>query len=288
MSAHLSILCKTIGFGEILKYLFLGILFIIAVVLFFYDRYQKEHSLWRNYPIIAHGRNLLEALGVYLRQYFYAMDREELPFNRAVRSWIYRAAKEVENVIAFGSTRDLHPIGTVIFVDAPFPPLGQTMVLPKEMIIGPECRIPYKTSSLFNISAMSYGSLSKEAVQALSMGARKAGCWLNTGEGGISPYHLEGGADLIAQIGTAKYGYRDKEGNLDEGRLKRAAAYDQVKMFEIKLSQGAKPGKGGILPAVKVTPEVAEIRAIEPYKESVSPNRHVDIANVSQLLDKIH
>ncbi|EKD75026.1 MAG: hypothetical protein ACD_44C00252G0004 [uncultured bacterium] len=287
MSAHLSILYETIEFGEIFKYSFLGILFIIAVGLFFYDRYQKEHSLWRNYPIIAHGRNLLEALGVYLRQYFYAMDREELPFNRAMRSWIYRAAKNVENVIGFGSTRDLRPIGTVIFVDAPFPPLGQTMVLPKEMIIGHECRIPYKTSSLFNISAMSYGALSKEAVQALSRGAAKAGCWLNTGEGGISPYHLEGGADLIAQIGTAKYGYRDKEGNLDEDHLKQAAAYDQVKMFEIKLSQGAKPGKGGILPAVKVTPEVAKIRGIEPYKESVSPNRHVDIANVSQLLDKI-
>lgn len=126
---------------------------------------------------------------------------------------------------------------------------------------------------------MSYGSISEAAIRALGKGAKKAGCWLNTGEGGVSPYHLETGCDLVAQIGTAKYGFRDAEGNLSDERLKELAAYDCIKMFEIKLSQGAKPGKGGILPAIKVTEEVAKIRGIAPCRDSISPNRHTDIAN---------
>ncbi len=284
---HSLFVFRTLEIEQYLKYTLLFLLVLALITLYFYDREQKEHSIWRNYPVIGHMRNFLEALGVYLRQYFYAMDREELPFDRATRSWIYRAAKNVENVVSFGSTRSLHPVGTIIFVDAPFPPIGENVVLPKPTLIGPHCRIPYTTNSLFNISAMSYGALSKEALTALSHGARMANCWLNTGEGGISPYHLEGGADLIAQIGTAKYGFRDLEGHLDEKRLLAAAALPQVRMFEIKLSQGAKPGKGGLLPAVKVTPEVAKIRGITPYVDSISPNRHLDIGNSQELLDKI-
>lgn len=134
---------------------------------------------------------------------------------------------------------------------------------------------------------MSYGAISKPAIQALARGAKKAGCWLNTGEGGVSPYHLEVGCDIVAQIGTAKYGFRDAQGNLSDERLRELAAHDCIKMFEIKLSQGAKPGKGGLLPAVKVTEEVAEIRGIPAYQDSISPNRHTDIANVDELLDKI-
>lgn len=281
-------LFKTLEIELYIKYTLISLLVLALAVLFFYDRQQKEHSVWRNYPVVGHLRNLLEALGVYLRQYFYAMDREELPFDRATRSWIYRSAKNVDNVIGFGSTRDLHPVGTIIFVDAPFPPLGQNVVMPGEMTIGPYCRTPYTTRSLFNISAMSYGSISKEAITALSHGARMAGCWLNTGEGGISPYHLEGGADIVAQIGTAKYGFRDLEGRLAEDKLIEAATHQQIKMFEIKLSQGAKPGKGGILPGVKVTPEIAKIRGITPWVDSISPNRHEDISNVHELLDKIN
>ncbi|MBI5447994.1 MAG: FMN-binding glutamate synthase family protein [Gammaproteobacteria bacterium] len=281
-------LFKTLAIEMYVKYILLLLLAVALIILYIYDREQKEHSIWRNYPIIGHMRNFLESLGVYLRQYFFAMDREELPFNRATRSWIYRAAKNVENVEGFGSTRDLQPVGTIIFVDAPFPSLGQNVVMPQEVTIGPHCRTPYVTRSLFNISAMSYGAMSKEAIEALSQGARMASCWLNTGEGGISPYHLSGGADLIAQIGTAKYGFRDLKGNLDEQCLREAAQLPQIKMFEIKLSQGAKPGKGGILPGIKVTEEVAQIRGITVGEDSISPNRHTDIRNSQELLDKIN
>lgn len=257
------------------------------IALYYWDRKQKKHTILRNYPIIGHFRYFLEFLGVYFRQYFFAQDREELPFNRAERTWVYRATKDLENVVGFGSTRDLHPVGTIFFVDAPFPMLGRDAVPTRETLIGPHCQTPYLAKSLFNISAMSYGAISKAAVLALSHGAKMAGCWLNTGEGGVSPYHLEGGCDLVAQIGTAKYGFCDDQGNLSDEQLRKFANYPQIKMFEIKLSQGAKPGKGGILPAAKVTPEIAAIRNIPPYQDSVSPNRHVDISNSQELLDVI-
>ncbi len=260
---------------------------IFLVVIFFWDREQKQHTILRNYPIIGHFRYFLEFLGVYLRQYFYADDRQELPFNRADRSWAYRAAKNISTMISFGSTRPLHSTGTVYFVSAPFPPLGRDQATIKPMTIGPYCRQPYISDHIFNISAMSYGAISKPAILALGRGAKKAGCWLNTGEGGVSPYHLESGCDIVAQIGTAKYGFRDAEGNLSDERLREIAAFDCIKMFEIKLSQGAKPGKGGILPGIKVTKEIAKIRGITPCEDSLSPNRHTDIANVEQLLDSI-
>jgi len=153
--------------------------------------------------------------------------------------------------------------------------------------IGPYSEKPYTTASLFNISGMSFGALSKPAVKALSRGAKMAGCWMNTGEGGLSPYHLEGGADIVYQIGTAKYGVRDLEGNLSDEKLKEVAAHEQVKMFEIKLSQGAKPGKGGILPGGKVTDEIAKIRGIAAGQDSISPNRHPEINSIDDLLKMI-
>lgn len=265
---------------------FLVIIGVIA--LFFWDLYQKERSILRTYPLLGYLRYFAEDLGVYLRQFFYTNDREELPFNRSERSWVYEAAKNLDTTIGFGSTRDPKPIGTIYFVDAPFPVLNQKIVKARSVTIGPQCRYPFSTCSLINISAMSYGSISENAILALSRGAKMAGCWLNTGEGGLSPYHLESGCDLVAQIGTAKFGYRDKEGNLSDSKLKEAAAYPQVKMFELKLSQGAKPGTGGILPAVKVTPEIAEIRGIPAYQESISPNRFPEISNPSELLDFIN
>nr|WP_255548004.1 FMN-binding glutamate synthase family protein [Erythrobacter ani] len=156
------------------------------------------------------------------------------------------------------------------------------------MLIGEgAARQPYLAPSLFNISGMSYGALSTPAVRALSNGAAKAGCWMNTGEGGLSPYHLEGGCDIVFQIGTAKYGVRDDDGNLSDAKLREVAAHEQVRMFELKLSQGAKPGKGGILPAEKVNEEIAEIRGIPVGEASISPNRHPDIGNTEELLDMI-
>jgi glutamate synthase domain-containing protein 2 len=211
-----------------------------------------------------------------------------MPFNRAERSWVYRAAKNLDNTTAFGSTRDLHPTGTVLFVNCPFPTLGKDAAEVAEVTIGPHCDQPYTTNSLFNISGMSFGAISKPAVLALSNGARMANCWMNTGEGGLSPHHLAGGADLVFQIGTAKYGVRDLAGNLDDEKLREVAAHEQVKMFEIKLSQGAKPGKGGILPGGKVTQEIAAIRGIPVGSASISPNRHPEINSVDELLDVIN
>ena len=155
------------------------------------------------------------------------------------------------------------------------------------MVIGPDCKHPFEARSIVNISAMSYGALSRPAVKALSKGARDAGCWLNTGEGGLSPHHRSGNCDLVFQIGTAKYGVRDREGNLSDEKLRALAAIPEVRMFEIKLSQGAKPGKGGILPAAKVTQEIAEIRGIEEGKASISPNRFPEVDSEEDLLDMI-
>ncbi|STX28129.1 glutamate synthase [Legionella beliardensis] len=277
---------RAFEFNEvIILTIILGII-VCLIALYVYDRIQKSHSVLRNFPILGHFRYIFEFFGEFFRQYFFADEREELPFNRAERSWVYRAAKNVDTTIGFGSTRPLHIPGTVYFVSAPFPPLITEAAI-KPLTIGPYCEHPYTSNHIFNISAMSYGAISKPAIQALSRGAKKAGCWLNTGEGGVSPYHFEGGCDLIVQIGTAKYGVRDEKGNLSDKKLRELAAHPNVKMFEIKLSQGAKPGKGGILPAVKVTPEVAQIRGIPPHQDSISPNRHTDIANVEELLDAI-
>lgn len=264
-----------------------GLLGLSLFVLLVWDLWQKEHSILRTFPLIGHFRYIAENLGVYLRQFWFARDREEMPFNRADRSWVYQAAKNVDSTIGFGSTRDARGIGSIYFVDAPFPVLSQDAVAMKPLTIGPYCPQPYTTRSLINISGMSYGAISKNAVLALSHGAKMAGCWLNTGEGGISPYHLAGGCDLIAQIGTAKFGFRDEKGALSETRLKEIAALPQVKMFEIKLSQGAKPGRGGLLLAMKVTPEVAKIRGVPVNQDAESPNRFPEIANSAQLLDFI-
>jgi glutamate synthase domain-containing protein 2 len=273
-----------------LAYLFVllvGLAVLLLLVVYLLDVTQTRQALRRNYPVVAHFRYFFEHLGTFFRQYFFAMDREEMPFNRAQRNWVYRAAKNTDTTQAFGSTRDIHQPGALIFVNCPFPTLGTDAAPVATITIGNGCRHPYAASSLFNISGMSYGALSKPAVQALSRGAKRAGCWLNTGEGGLSPWHLESGCDLVFQIGTAKYGVRDAEGNLCDTRLRAIAAHEQVRMFEIKLSQGAKPGKGGILPGAKVSTEIAEIRGIAVGQDSISPNRHPDINSVDELLDMI-
>lgn len=257
-------------------------------ILYLIDRNQSKHSIRRNYPVIGRFRYFFEHIGEFFRQYFFAMDREELPFNRAERSWVYRAAKDLDNTIAFGSTRSLKPTGTVMFMNSAFPTLSDTSTRWQPKSLGPYCRHPYEPQSFFNISGMSFGALSKPAVQALSRGAKTAGCWMNTGEGGLSPFHLEGGCDLVFQLGTAKYGARDVGGELSDDKLRALAAHDQVRMFEIKLSQGAKPGKGGILPGDKVTEQIAKIRGIAVGQDSISPNRHLDISSNEDLLDMIH
>ena len=265
----------------------IGLGVLAVIVLFIVDVTQTKSAIRRNYPVVGRFRYFFEHIGEFFRQYFFAMDREELPFNRAQRSWAYRAAKDIDNTVGFGSTRDLRLTGTVLFVNCPFPTLGEDAVPTRNITVGPYCQHPYTTNSLFNISGMSYGAISKPAVLALSKGARKAGCWMNTGEGGLSPYHLEGGADIVFQIGTAKNGVRDTAGNLSDDKIREVAAHETVRMFEIKMSQGAKPGKGGILPGGKVTEEIAKIRNIPAGSDAISPNRHTDINSNTELLDMI-
>ncbi len=275
---------------EIMALAFVGVVgcaALLAAVLYIIDKTQTADAVRRNYPVIGRFRGMFTELGEFFRQYFFAMDREEMPFNRAQRDWIGRAAGGAGNTVAFGSTRNLNVVGTPIFVNAAFPPLDDQSASTEPMVIGPRARAPYMAPSFFNISGMSFGALSKPAVLALSRGAKEAGIWMNTGEGGLSPYHLEGGADIVFQIGTAKYGVRNAEGHLSEDRLRDIAGNPQVKMFEIKLAQGAKPGKGGILPAEKVTPEIAEIRGIPVGQSSISPNRHVEVDDWGDLLDMI-
>ena len=264
------------------------VLAITVVTMYVIDITQSQHTLRRNYPVLGRFRYLFERLGEFFRQYFFALDREELPFNRAQRSWVYRAAKKKDTTVGFGSTKDLRPVGSVFFINCPYPTLDQDIAEANPITIGAYCPNPYKTASLVNISGMSYGAISKPAVLALSKGAKMAGCWMNTGEGGLSQYHLEGGGDIVFQIGTAKNGVRTRDGRLDDKKLAATAAYPQVKMFELKLSQGAKPGKGGLLPGAKVTAEIAKIRGLEQGKDAISPNRHPEINNNSDLLNMLN
>jgi glutamate synthase domain-containing protein 2 len=266
----------------------IGLVILWVIVAYILDVTQTQQAIRRNYPVIGRFRYFFEHIGEFFRQYFFAMDREELPFNRAQRSWVYRAAKNVDSTVAFGSTDNIQGVGRTIFVNCAFPTLGEDAVPSQPITVGPYCRQSYTTSSIFNISGMSYGALSKPAILALSKGAKLAGCWMNTGEGGLSPYHIEGGADIVFQIGTAKNGVRDLEGNFSEEKLKEVAAHEQVKMFEIKMSQGAKPGKGGMLPGEKVSEEIAKIRGINVGQDSFSPNRHVEISSFDDLLDMIN
>ena len=275
---------QILAFGFVLV---VGAAALLVVVLFVIDRAQTEDAVRRNYPVIGRFRHLFTELGEFFRQYFFAMDREELPFNRAQRDWVKRAVSGKGNTVAFGSTRNLAVVGTPLFVNAPFPPLDNQFASSEPMMIGSGARQPYVAGSFFNISGMSYGAISKPAVLALSRGANDAGVWMNTGEGGLSPYHLQGGADIVFQIGTAKYGVRDREGRLDDDKLRAVAAHEQVKMFELKLAQGAKPGKGGILPGAKITVEIAEIRGIDVGRDSISPNRHIEIESWDDLLDML-
>ncbi|MCV2881893.1 FMN-binding glutamate synthase family protein [Actibacterium sp. XHP0104] len=280
--------------GRVLEFLALGFVLALGVLvfavlaMFVIDRTQTGDAIRRNYPVIGRFRHLFTTLGEFFRQYFFAMDREEMPFNRAQRDWVSRSSEGKGNTIAFGSTRNLNVPSTPIFVNAAFPPLDDQFAKTEPMCIGPYARHPYNAPSIFNISGMSYGAISRPAVEALSRGAAEAGIWLNTGEGGLSPYHLAANCDIVYQIGTAKYGLRDENGNLSEDKLRAIAANPQIKMFEIKLAQGAKPGKGGILPASKITPEVAEIRGIPMGKDSFSPNRHPEVDNWEDMLDLIH
>ena len=262
----------------------LVLLSIIIAMVYVRDVNQTQHTILRNFPVLGHFRYFSESFGEYMRQYQYLPDWVERPFNRLERSWVYRSAKGVSNLVSFGS----ETIPSFVFRNAAFPVLdAEKSIYPGKLIgiaEGPgACAKPHLATSYFNISGMSYGALSHAAVSALSRGAAKAGVWMATGEGGLAKYHLEGGCAVIMQIGTAKYGVRDDQGNMSDDKLRAIAAHDNVRMFEVKLAQGAKPGKGGILPGAKVNAEIAAIRGIPVGQDSISPNRHTDIGSIAEL-----
>jgi glutamate synthase domain-containing protein 2 len=236
------------------------------------DLAQQKHAILRNYPIAAHIRFLFEDIRPELRQYFFESDKEGMPFPRDKRSIVYQRAKRALDKRPFGTLYDVYRSEHEWLHHSMVPkPVAQEAF--RILIGGPDCRQPYP-GSVLNISAMSFGSISANAIRALNKGASIGGFAHTTGEGGFSPYHREHGGDIIWQIGTGYFGCRTADGAFSPERFQETAAWPQIKMIELKLSQGAKPGLGGILPAAKVTPEIARIRGIETGRDCVSPPGH--------------
>lgn len=239
-----------------------------------YDVTQTKHTILKNFPVIGHFRYILESIRPEIMQYFVETDTEGRPFDRIQRSLIYRRAKKVSDTTPFGTQEDTYREGYEWINHSIYAKSHHEVDINTQVKIGgSECKQPY-LASIYNISAMSYGSLSSRAVEALNGGAKLGGFAHNTGEGGVSPYHLSEKGDLIWQVGTGYFGCRAQDGNFSPEKYKKTVAHPEVKMIELKLSQGAKPGHGGILPAIKNTPEIAKIRGVEPGKAVMSPPYH--------------
>ncbi|MCF1192347.1 FMN-binding glutamate synthase family protein [Mangrovimonas sp. AS39] len=273
------------------------ILIILALVAIRDVFIQKRHTISHNFPIVGHLRYWLESIGPELRQYLVANNREELPFNRIERSWIYASAKKENNYEGFGTDRDIYAHQHVFINNAmmPFkiegnhPNVKDHTFLPCAKVIGlhHKRKKPFRPASVINVSAMSFGSLSAKAVESLNKGVKIAGAYHNTGEGGLSPYHKHGG-DVIFHFGTGYFGVRDKNGQFSMKKLVKLVEENPfIKAIEIKLSQGAKPGKGGVLPAKKITKEIADIRHVEMGKDVLSPPSHSAFSNVQEMVDLI-
>ncbi|MBW1295638.1 FMN-binding glutamate synthase family protein [Aquimarina litoralis] len=259
--------------------------------------FNKKHTISHNFPIVGHLRYLLESIGPEMRQYFVANNREELPFNRIERGWVYASSKNENNYEGFGTDRDIYEHQHIFVKNCmiPFqmnsdhPNTIDKTFLPCAKVMGVynQRRKPYRPASIINVSAMSYGSLSARAVDSLNIGVKKAGAFHNTGEGGLSPYHSNGG-DVVFHFGTGYFGVRSEDGNFSMKKMKELVANNPfIKAIEIKLSQGAKPGKGGVLPGAKITPEIAKIRGVEVGKDVLSPSTHKAFKNVPELLQLI-
>ena len=254
----------------------------LLVVLGSWDLLQTRTTLRRNYPILAHFRYGLESVGPEMRQYFIESDTAEAPFSRQQRTLVYRRAKNVMDVVPFGSLQDPYAVDYEWINHS----LAPTRIADHDfrIVVGAGRRQPY-AASVFNISAMSFGSLSANAIRALNEGARRGGFYHDTGEGSISPYHLENGGDLVWEIGSGYFGCRDAGGRFDPVRFAEQAARPQVRMIEVKLSQGAKPGHGGVLPAAKVSAEIAATRGVPVGVECVSPASHSAFSTPIGLLE---
>ncbi|MCR9295857.1 MAG: FMN-binding glutamate synthase family protein, partial [bacterium] len=279
--------------------LFWVALFVVFCLLVaIYDIFiQKRHAIRHNFPVIGHLRYLFERIGPELRQYWVANDKEEMPFNRDERSWIYASAKGENNTFGFGTTEQIYAIGYPVIKHAAFPfpesqakfANGDKTYVPclKTMGEAHGRRRPYRPESVVNISAMSFGSLGERAISALNQGAKQAGCFHNTGEGGVSQYHRFG-ADLMWQLGTGYFGARGPDGKFSMDEVARTVEENPfIRGIEIKLSQGAKPGKGGILPGTKVTAQIAAARRVPVGQDCISPNAHAEFDTVDELIDFI-
>ncbi len=263
---------------------FLWLFLILAPLLLIaaWDLIQSEHSLLRNYPVFGHLRYLLEEGRHQIRQYFIEGDRDEVPFSRVQRNVVYQRAKGASDAIPFGKLINVYEPGHE-WLEHSMTPLEPVAADLRVTVGNSQCKSPY-SASRFNISAMSYGSLSSHAVLALNLGAKQGGFYHDTGEGGISRYHTEHGGDLVWEIGTGYFGCRTKDGRFDPDKFRETAASDQVKMIELKMSQGAKPGGGGLLPGAKVTEEIAEARGIPVGKDCHSPASHSAFATPIEML----
>ena len=274
----------------------LGILAFIIIAVAIHDLLQTSDPIKRNYPVVGHGRHVLQELGPKLRQYIVANNNEERPFNRDQRDWIYRSADKSNNYFGFGTDNDLENAnGYLIIKQATFPILDPQ---PDDACYDPNYSIPvakvlgqhrdrkkaFRPNSIINISAMSYGSLSAAAVEAINRGCKISDCLHNTGEGGVSQYH-DHGAGLIWQLGTGYYGARLDNGRFNEKLFAETCEKFDVRAVEVKLSQGAKPGRGGVLPAKKITAEISKIRSVPMGKDCLSPAAHVEFSNADELLD---
>ncbi|WP_018676658.1 FMN-binding glutamate synthase family protein [Riemerella columbina] len=278
----LAVLVLVWGVAYWLKsYYWLGTLLTIIYAVGIYNTYQTKHAILRNFPVLGYFRYFFESISPEMQQYFIERETDGKPFPRNQRSAAYRRAKNISDTVAFGTqleinNRKYEGIKHSIYAK---PPKEE---LPRVTVGGKDCKQPYN-ASLLNISAMSFGALSDRAQISLNRGAKRGNFFHNTGEGGISPYHLEGG-DLCWQIGTGYFGCRDEEGNFNPELYKKYATLPNVKMVELKLSQGAKPGHGGVLPAVKNTPEIAAIRHVKPGITVLSPQGHTAFSDAAGLL----
>ncbi|WP_378188282.1 FMN-binding glutamate synthase family protein [Aquimarina sp. W85] len=274
-------------------WLLLGIVLLAIRDVFF----NKKHIITHNFPIVGHFRYMLESIGPELRQYIVANNREELPFNRIERGWIYASAKNQNNYEGFGTDRDIYESQYIFINNAmiPYkvpkdhPNEKDPYFLPCAKVMGVynKRRRPYRPASIINVSAMSFGSLSAKAIESLNKGCKKSFAYHNTGEGGLSPYH-KNGADVVFHFGTGYFGVRDDDGNFSIDKMKQLVTNNpQIRAIEIKLSQGAKPGKGGVLPASKITKEISEIRNVPLNKDVLSPPNHSAFSTIPELIDFI-
>lgn len=267
------------------KFLFLLLIFIPLIAMGLYDMYQSKHTIKRNFPLLGRMRYLLEELGPEIRQYFVETDTDGKPFDRLQRSMVYQRSKKQTSTKPFGTQLDVYQVGYEwINHSMNAIPFSHSNENPRVKIGSSQCSKPYQ-ASMFNISAMSYGSLSKNAILALNSGAKQGGFFHNTGEGGLSPYHLEPGGDVVWNIGTGYFSTRTPDGKFSVEEYSKRATLDNVKMIEIKFSQGAKPGHGGILPKEKVTDEIAAIRLVEKGNDIISPPKHSAFTNPLELMD---